>query len=314
MLSASGRSQDLWVVTTYFNPAGYRSRLLNYQRFRAALDQTPCLTVECALGNRPFELPPDRDILRLRARDTLWHKERLLNLAVATLPPSCRYVAWVDCDVLFEPLDWAQQARALLEHHVAVQLFAEVLLLPPPSHPSTEPARVRSLAATIASDPSALAAGRFDAHGHTGYAWAARRELLAEVGLYDACVVGSADHVMAHALLDEPNAPCVSRLLGKNTPHLRHFQSWASRLRQLSSRLGLSGIGCVPGRIAHLWHGSLADRRYFERNLALQRLGFDPEQDLLATPEQPWQLRDPKGELAEFLRRYFAQRDEDQGL
>ena len=36
---------ELCVITSYFNPAGYRRRLLNYRRFRAAL-QVPLAAVE----------------------------------------------------------------------------------------------------------------------------------------------------------------------------------------------------------------------------------------------------------------------------
>ena len=104
----------LWVVTTYFNPAGYRSRRENYRRFRTALGDLPCLTVECALADQPFELPPSPDVLPLRAHDALWHKERLINLAISKLPRSCHFVAWIDADVLFQRLDWPARASLLV--------------------------------------------------------------------------------------------------------------------------------------------------------------------------------------------------------
>ena len=305
------RADELWVITSYFNPAGHQSRRENYRQFRAALGNKPCLTIECALADRPFELSPSHDVVQVRAHHTLWHKERLLNLAIAKLPPSCRYVAWIDADVLFERLDWEESAIALLDRHVAVQLFREVLLLPAPSRPAEAIDRTYGIAATIAADPATLFAGRFDTHGHTGYAWAARRELLDAAPLYDACIVGSADHVMAHAMLFEPSATCVTRLLGNNTPHLRHFHAWADRLHTVCERLGLSGLGFVPGTIRHLWHGSPIERRYFERNQRLRQLGFDPAKDLLAEPDQPWRLCAPDGPIARFLIDYFAQRNED---
>ena len=44
----------------YFNPAGYRSKRRNYDVFRERIDAAgiPLVTVECAFGNRPFDLPP----------------------------------------------------------------------------------------------------------------------------------------------------------------------------------------------------------------------------------------------------------------
>ena len=39
----------------------------------------------------------------------------------------------------------------------------------------------------------------FDIHGHTGFAWGARREVLDQVPLFDRAIVGTADHIIAHA-------------------------------------------------------------------------------------------------------------------
>src|SRR5690348_10790032 len=93
---------DLWVVTAYFNPAGFRSKRRNYDLFRdrIAAAGIPLVTVECALGGRPFELPHGPDVRRVHGRDVMWQKERLLNVAIAGLPAGCRKVAWLDADIL----------------------------------------------------------------------------------------------------------------------------------------------------------------------------------------------------------------------
>src|SRR5208282_4620990 len=66
----------------------------------------------------------DADLLiQLPCRDVLWHKERLLNLALRRLPPTCRYVAWLDCDVVFTRHDWAEGAREALERNALIQPF-----------------------------------------------------------------------------------------------------------------------------------------------------------------------------------------------
>ncbi|MBL8635263.1 MAG: hypothetical protein JNM40_18705 [Myxococcales bacterium] len=301
----------LWVVTTYFNPAGYRSRRENYRQFRAALGDVPCLTVECALADRPFELSPSDDLIQLRARDALWHKERLINLAIERLPRACHFVAWIDADVLFQCPDWPAQSQQRLTQQLAVQLFSDVVQLPSPKMSSDDAVRTRGFVATITDKPSALSVGRFDAHGHTGYAWATHRAVLEVAGLYDACIVGSADHLMAHAFLGNPTAECVTRLLGTDSAHLKHFTGWSARLHSVAQSLGVSGLGFVPGALFHLWHGEIRDRRYFERNQRLRQLGFDPARDLIAHPGAPYQLSSPDGQLAHFVRDYFAQRNED---
>src|SRR5437867_4278139 len=58
--------------------------------------------------------------------DILWQKERLLNLALRTLPPSCKKVAWIDCDVVFQADDWAERTSRLLDRFMLVQPFTDV--------------------------------------------------------------------------------------------------------------------------------------------------------------------------------------------
>ena len=121
----------LWVITSFFNPAGYRRRLQNYRQFRAAL-HVPLAAVELSF-NGVWELEKhDADILmRVTDGDVMWQKERLLNLAVRQLPPDCEFVAWIDADVLMQDPDWSQQAVAALASVPLVQLFSEARDLGP---------------------------------------------------------------------------------------------------------------------------------------------------------------------------------------
>src|SRR4051794_25701615 len=125
-----GPDAALWAVTCYFNPVGYRRRLANYREFRRRL-AAPLVTVELSYRG-DFELRPgDADRLnQLRGRDVLWQKERLLNVALRALPASCRYVAWLDCDVIFSRDDWPADAARLLEQYRVVQLFRRLYHLP----------------------------------------------------------------------------------------------------------------------------------------------------------------------------------------
>ena len=122
---------DFWAITTYFNPCGYRSRYENYLYFRQSL-QVPLLTVELVY-REGFELTP-ADATRpvqLRSAQVMWQKVRRLNLALAQLPPECRKVAWVDCDVIFERDDWAARTGQALANFAMVQPFDWVYDLGP---------------------------------------------------------------------------------------------------------------------------------------------------------------------------------------
>ena len=96
--------------------------------------------------------------MQRRARDVLWQKERLLNVALDFRPDDCEEVAWLDCDVVFAANDWPERARAALETHSLVQLFSERCNLDrrATADPSTWQDGVDSRARSIAG---ALAAG-----------------------------------------------------------------------------------------------------------------------------------------------------------
>jgi hypothetical protein len=307
----------LWVVTAYYNPAGYASRRRNYERFAQTLRQSgiPLLTVECAFGDQPFDLPESMEVVQVRGQTALWQKERLLNLAISWLPKSCRYVAWLDADVLFTNLDWAREAAALLESVPVVQLFETCLRLPQHYAKSMDGGDVcTSFASIVRRDPTVLRTGRFEDHGHTGYGWAARRELLDKHGLYELAIAGSGDHFMAHAIMGDFHsgqltAPCVERQMLREPALVEHFHAWAKAFhRDVDGRLSL-----VSGQVLHLWHGELQNRRYFLRNVELAEQGFNPYQDIIAVPGKPLELRD-RPALAEWFQNYFRSRREDGAL
>jgi hypothetical protein len=301
---------DLWIVTAYFNPAGFRSRRCNYDRFREPIQAAgiPLVTVECALGDRPFELPPGPDVHQIRGRDIMWQKERLLNVALAQLPDRCRKVAWLDADILFENADWAVLAAARLEDFPVVQLFDRAIRLPRTASSDTKHGDMYSgFAEVYARQPQRLLAGDFAAHGHTGFAWAACREVLASRGLYDACIAGSGDHMMAHAFCGDWTSRCVDRIIGAANHHRRYFTAWC---RAVYPRVR-ARVGFVPGAVFHLWHGEVGDRRYVDRNRDLAGFRFDPAVDVRVGANGCWEWASDKPDLHRWAAEYFARRRED---
>ena len=73
----------------------------------------------------------DADILvRCAHGDVMWQKERLLNHGLSHLPPTCRYVVWMDCDLLFENENWPEEVVAGLKKAPLLQPFGSVLHAP----------------------------------------------------------------------------------------------------------------------------------------------------------------------------------------
>ncbi len=301
---------DLCIITCYYNPEGYRTKLSNYLRFEDALRSSglSLITVECAMGQMGYELPDQKGLVRVRGRDVMWQKERLLNVAMESVPLHFTKIAWLDCDLLFANENWAEETSRLLDRYPVVQPFDTVVRLP---RGVTEVKgggeRWVSFAAAYAKQPHAVLTGDFVVHGHTGFAWAARREILSRHGLYDGCVAGSGDHMMAHAFAGDWHGPCIRRIFGGNTAHWQHFAAWSAAIY----RDVRAAVSFVPGTLLHLWHGEMEDRRYVHRNRDLAGFCFDPASDVAIGTGGCLEWNSDKPELHRWAANYFGLRKED---
>lgn len=309
-LSPESPISQLTVITTYFNPCGYTSRRRNYDLFMEDMRKTGvnCITIECAFGSEPFELPNSLDVIKVRSQTLLWQKERLLNLAASWLPESCKYVAWLDCDILFENENWAFDLVQVLKNHKVAQVFESCIRLEKGDVEGDTPDIACSFAMMMNRDPSIMKQERYDSHGHTGYGWAMHRNIFDEVGLYESAISGSSDHFMSHAIYGDYNF-CITNALKNDKRQIAHLKAWGKKFHAMVQ----GSLGVVPGRIRHLWHGDAVDRRYFLRMHEITDLGFDPWTDLHVVPGRPLEWVDglDKPGLKQYFVNYFKSRRED---
>ena len=92
-------------ISTFFNPGRHQNKVDNFRKFHAsvAAQGLQLLCVELVFGpatESPFQLnSTDCEILiqrRTGAGNTLWQKERLLNIALENLPNSVDKVMWLE--------------------------------------------------------------------------------------------------------------------------------------------------------------------------------------------------------------------------
>jgi hypothetical protein len=308
-------SGDFWAITSYFNPVHYQRRLVNFRTFRQHL-KIPLVAVELAYGPT-FELrPEDAEILiQLRGTAVMWQKERLLNVALHALPSCCRWVAWLDCDILFPSSDWLGRARSVLDQFQVVQLFRQVHNLAErwtlgqdfrSEVEFTRPGAVHTLSLGV---PAVVCIGHQLEDRRitcaTGFAWGARREFLKQHGFYDACIVGGGDRAMVCAA-----HRCFEGVMQRHRMSeraQRHYVSWAEPFYD-SIR---TQMGFLDTEIYHLWHGNVGLRNTRVRHEGLQRFQFDPHTDLAIDENGAWKWNSSKFEMHEYLRSYFASRLED---
>jgi hypothetical protein len=302
---------EAWIISCYYNPLRFESRARNFEIFYRRLlnSNVPFLIVECAFGAERFSLPERGNIIKVRARDVLWQKERLLNLAERLLPPSAKYVIWLDADILFTNRNWILETVAVLQEKMICQPFAGCVRLSPGQiQPDSNNREVwQSFAFVRSHDAEKAASGNFDLHGHTGFGWAARREVFSEIGLYDRAIAGTADHLMAHAAAGNSEHACIERAFFSDSIKT-HFSRWGKRFFEIVR----GKIGYVKGDIYHLWHGELKNRRYLERTRELSRLDFNPSKDLIINRHNIYEFAPGRDDLRLWMRDYFRRRLEDE--
>jgi hypothetical protein len=305
----------MWAMTSYYNPVRYKRRLTNYRVFRELLG-IPLVTVELSFDGE-FELT-DRDadiLIQISGGAVLWQKERLLNLAIKSVPPNVNSIAWIDCDAVFERSDWMEEANKQLKSFNVVQLFSDQVDLRPEDHQTNfdyhdTPPSGHGIVSLVSENrfrqsdvapPSAQNRRSFA----WGLAWAARREILEDHGLYDAMIAGGGTRALVSAIYGEFDK--VIEAAQFNAAQREHYLKWALPYHQAVGKR----VGYVTGRLYHLWHGDIKNRNYAGRHQGLVDCNFDPYTDLVIGSNGAWQWARARPDLEKYLMNHFISRAED---
>ena len=306
----------LWAITSYFNPADYARRRSAYRMFRQSLT-IPLLTVEHASEDRRELGEGDADILiQVAGGDTMWQKERLLNLALDALPSECDTVAWLDCDVVFAEPPWTGKLDSALAEAPLVQLFRRVHYLGPDWSPGIPPENsIERSRPSIASGvceqlPARVALQHPSKHQRpgtyaNGMAWAARREFIDKYRFFDACIMGGGDRAVTSAAYG-----CFQHIFEwheMNPAQQSYYLEWA-RPMYAACR---GQVGLVDGNIYHQWHGKAADRGLSSRHNGLRAFNFDPYTDIAIDSQGCWRWNSDKPCMHRYFEEYFTSRRED---
>lgn len=298
------RANLLHVVTAVSNPLRWSSRVKLYRSFEQHMQESgvDLTVVECAYGDRPFELTGTSGVrhVPVRARTMVWTKENLLSIGIGRLPETAKYIAWIDADIFFRRLDWAAETVQALQSYDVVQPWTDCYDL----GPKDEHMQLHRSFCRQWRDRKPIG-NPYATFAHPGYAWAATRQALEWTGgLIETAALGAADHHMAMALIGRVKDSIPANI---SAAYQRPLLLWQSR----ASRHIAGNIGSIDGTIEHGWHGSKTLRRYIERWDVLTRHGFDPDTDLVRNTWGVLELAGNKPALRREMEAYFRQRDED---
>jgi hypothetical protein len=305
---------DLYIVTTVFNPFGFKSRVRLYNHFKKHMEDSGAklFTVEAAFGDRPFEAtsPHNSMNLQLRTNQVIWHKERLINLGMKKLfhwVPSARYLGWYDADISFGNSNWVSETTHQLSHLSVVQPFSSAINLNSSGDPMWNcPSSMRSFIEGRGFHQTPALPVLNTYKGHPGLAWNITREAFEGVGgLYDKCVAGSADTVMSNSFKGDYS---VYLPAPQSAPMIQSMKDW-----QEKADLYVRGrIGYTRGSVLRQWHGQSGNRDYDKRWSVMSYHQFDPTTDVVDDEQGMLAWAGNKPHLEDDIRLSLSGRNEDE--
>lgn len=271
------------IIACFYNPQNNPYRLLAFQKWYSRIKHLNHRIIECLIGpNQKSQLPKSQYITQVQTEDLLWHKETLLNMTIKQLPKQFKYIFWIDADVIFTNLNWlTDSVDAMKNGALIVQPFEYCVHLDrnqlrpdfdlddfrySASTKDRHPKVWRSFCSNANMSLIGLANDKnYDLHGHVGFAWGARREILEECPLYDRGLIGGADHIIAHAAAGHIHHSCISRGFADNIDEVRNWMTKFNKVIKKYQRFGVNPIGFASGDLFHIWHGDIAKRQYLKR-------------------------------------------------
>lgn len=290
------------------------------REFIEAMVNTKCvhLTVaEAAYGDRFHEITDtndDRfDKIQVRINSNAWIKEALINLAYRRITskfPNAKYFAWIDGDVFFNDPNWAQESIQELQTFEVIQPWSDAIDLGPHGnvlqhfksfgyqHQRRQPKQ---------KHPSQ----KYYIYAHSGFSWCATRKFMETMfgaggsagPLPDWCILGSADHHSAFAMIGETK----DTIHGMMHPSFfRKCYEWEAKAISVTKK----EVGFVHGFIQHRWHGRKNRRYYRERWGILVDHEFDPDKQI-THDEQGIAILVGNHKLEHAIYQYNVSRQED---
>jgi len=310
-------SDTLHVIAVISNPYRFASRYRLYENFKAHMSTFSGIelwTVECAFGDRAFEVttPDDPHHIQLRNTDEVWLKEPMQNVALSRLPHNWKYVATVDADIQFLHPFWVDEAKNTLQHHPVIQLFETATNLGP-TGAAMDIYKSFGYQHVHNAIPASIESPNLDYYGksnfpHPGYAHAYTREAVNGLGGFiDGAILGSADF---HQMMGLIGRASESYHGGVTQEYKDMVLEWQERAMKHIR----GNIGYIDGGIVHHFHGNFKNRKYRERWQILVENKYNPLKDIKKNFYGMPQLTHVGERLRKDMQQYFRERSEDSTL
>lgn len=280
--------KDIAVGFVFFNSAKSKRLLMNYLYVveKLKLAGIPYYTIEM------FENEPEiADAFHVKTEFILFQKERLCYLLEKQIPKTFNKLMFMDCDLLFDNLNWYNELSLKLDNFEIVQPFSRGVWL---DITYKQAIKDRIPMVFYSKFGSINATGGVGGY-HPGFAWAFQRDWFNKVGFFQYAILGDGDTYSSTVWLDYKGF------------NYRDFIYDA--IQDYKKSVSVRPKMCfLNGNIYHLWHGDSINRQYSERRRIFKNIK-DIRDIIQIADNGLFKLKDRSLEAK--IRKYFKNRDDD---
>lgn len=376
LAKVANHESAFWFVTMISNPLRYRSRGNLYKKFRNHILNelnSNLLTVELMHGETCAHITKDHEpsdhefpnpvntiinvvkvseseiVVQVRAESVLWHKENMLNLGFSHLPPSCKYVSWIDADITFVNKNIVEDTVHQLQFYKVVQMFQNCCDLGPNGevmqlhtsfgycHRQGYPASWNK-ANICDENKKQTKSSKSQNNGLYYYTVDAKSAYGCEYGSSQIpAMPAQAQLVHFHPgyawamkleTLNSLGGLLDTAILGAGDHHMSlcmigkgefsipqgihpNYAATIMRYQELCDRYVQKRLGYVNSLILHGFHGFKKHRKYVSRWQVLVKNQYDPLKDIKRNLHGVYEFTAPESDLAHEILDYFRSRNED---
>jgi len=262
--------KDAVIIACYYNPLKNELRTSAFKEWYESIKHLEHRIIECSINGSDWEIPLNKNIIRVNTFSNLWHKETLLNKVIDTLSKNeYKYVFWMDADVILENKNWlVESVKKFEEGYNVIQPFSQCKHLTPKddyrfiedysnSFRNNGSIKINakenkiwdSFASVYKNNTSRFYSNDYDLHGHVGFIWGARLDNLKKCPLFEKGLIGGSDHIIAHATTGQFQERDILDVYKDNIDEVKSFM----RLWNLYH----NKLTYVGGNLFHIYHGDL---------------------------------------------------------